>query len=421
DRYFLDRVVTRMFELEDGVLTPYRGGYSAYLEQKEERLEQEGHAQARLANLLRREREWLSRGAPARTTKQKARTDRAQALEAQQKNVRSREVRIDFTPAQRLGGTILELDGLAVERGGRRLFAGLDLIMRRGERLGILGPNGCGKTSLLRTALGDLTPADGAVVVGRNTRIGYLDQQRSGLDPEQFVHEAVGPGEWVTLPGGEKRHKIGYLEDFLFSAAEQRKRIATLSGGERARLLLAVLLLQGANLLVLDEPTNDLDIPTLQVLEEALSRYSGCVLVVTHDRYFLDRVATGILHFEDESVVYYEGNYADFLRFKQLAAAEEHTAGRKTQPARPVASASRPQKRPGLSFREKQELADVEETIAALEDEQRELASQLADPAGLAADHSQITDVSRRFAALEEKLNRCYERWETLEMKKEQG
>ena len=422
DRYFLDRVVTRMFELEDGVLTPYRGGYSAYLEQKEERLEQEGRAQARLANLLRREREWLARSAPARSTKQKARIDRAAALEAQQKNVRGREVRLEFSAGQRLGGTILELQDLGVEVAGRRLFAHLGLILRRGERIGILGPNGCGKTTLLRTVLGELPPAAGTCVIGRNTRIGYLDQQRSGLDPGQFVHEALGEGEWVILPGGEKRHKIGYLEDFLFSAAEQRKRISTLSGGERARLLLAVLLLRGANLLILDEPTNDLDIPTLQVLEEALGRFGGCLLVVTHDRYFLDRVTTGILHFEEQKVVYYEGNYGAFLRFRELAAAtaaQQEKAREATK--RPAGAEPRQKKRSGLTYKEKLELAEVEARIDALEGEKGELEAQLADPVRLAADRSGLEEVSRRFAELEEELEGLYGRWEELELKKEEG
>ncbi len=417
DRYFLDRVIGRMFEIDNGELTQYRGSYSDYLLQKQERLESEGRSQSRLMNLLRREEAWLLRGAKARTTKQKARIGRVGGLREQKKDLRTRDVKLEFTSEKRLGGTILEFSDLGVELGGRTLIDRLSFILRKGERIGILGPNGCGKTTLLRTTLGELAPTAGAVVLGSNTRIGYLDQARSGLDPEQFVHEAVGDGDWVTL-AGNKRHKIGYLEDFLFTAPEQRKRISTLSGGERARLLLACLMLQGANLLVLDEPTNDLDIPTMQVLEEAFVNYSGCVLVVTHDRWFLDRVATGILHFEgDGRVVYYEGNYEDFCRFKELQAEEERQV-RKAVP-RPAAE-PKAKKKAGLSYKERLELEAVEKNIADLEERKAERETLLADPAQL-GDHVRMAAVARELEGLEAELADLFERWEELETKNQGG
>jgi len=413
DRYFLDRVVGRMFELDQGLLTKYRGNYSEYLLQKQERLTAEGRAQSRLMNLLRREEAWLRRGAKARTTKQKARIGRVEDLREQKKDLRTRDVRLDFAVEQRLGGTILEFHDLGIELGGRRLIDQLSFIMRKGERIGILGPNGCGKTTLLRTVLGELTPVAGEVVLGVNTRIGYLDQARSGLDPEQTVQEAVGEGDWVTL-AGQKRHKIGYLEDFLFPAFEQRKRISILSGGERARLLLACLMLQGANLLILDEPTNDLDIPTMQVLEEAFADYAGCVLVVTHDRWFLDRVATGILHFEEQGrVVYYEGNYEDFRRYQELRVEEERQM-RKAAPKPAVEPKSK--KKAGLSYKERLELDAVETRIADLEQQKAEREGLLADPAQL-GDHVRMTALARELEEIERELATLFERWEELELK----
>jgi ATP-binding cassette subfamily F protein uup len=404
-----------MFEIDNGELTQYRGSYSDYLMQKQERLVAEGRSQSRLMNLLRREEAWLHRGAKARTTKQKARIGRVVDLREQKKDLRIRDVRLEFTAEKRLGGTILEFRDLGVELGGRTLIDRLSFILRKGERIGILGPNGCGKTTLLRTTLGELAPTAGEVVLGTNTRIGYLDQARSGLDPEQFIHEAVGEGDWVTL-AGQKRHKIGYLEDFLFTAAEQRKRISTLSGGERARLLLACLMLQGANLLVLDETTNDLDIPTMQVLEEAFAEYPGCVLVVTHDRWFLDRVATGILHFEgDGRVVYYEGNYEDFCRFKELQAEED----RQVRKAVPKAVAEpKIKKKVGLSYKERLELETVEKNIADLEERKAEREALLADPAQL-SNHVRMAAVARELEGFAAELEALFERWEELETKKQ--
>jgi ATP-binding cassette subfamily F protein uup len=417
DRYFLDRVVDRMFELEAGHLTAYTGGYSAYVEQKQERLLLEDRQQTRLLNLLRREEAWLRRGAPARTTKQKARIDRVEKLRDQKTTGRQREVELEFRAAGRLGGTILEARKLGVAFGETRVFSGVDLTLRKGERIGILGPNGCGKTTLVRTLLGQLEPTRGEVVVGKNTRIGYLDQQRSGLDPEQLVEEALGDGEWVDV-GGTKRRKIGYLEDFLFPRPEQGKRISTLSGGERARLLLARLVTEGANLLVLDEPTVDLDLPTLQVLDEALRAFAGCVLVVTHDRYFLDRVATGILHFEGEDeVVFYEGNYDVFQRLH----ARRVEVQREEEKAALPAAAPKPRaakRKQGLSYKEQQELEGVEQEIATVEERQAEVEALLADASNLAGGHERLRQLTGEYAELETRLSELLERWEQLEEKR---
>ncbi|MCK9173571.1 MAG: ATP-binding cassette domain-containing protein, partial [Desulfuromonas thiophila] len=415
DRYVLDRVVSRMFELDEGVLTSYPGHYSQYLELKAAELEQAGQRQQRLLNLLRREEAWLQRGAQARSTKQKARIDRVEQLRTQKSGPRQASApELAFVAEQRLGGTILACEQLRVCAGERLLIADLDLQLRPGQRLGIVGANGSGKSTLLRTLLGLQPPAGGRVILGQRSQVGFIDQQRSGLDEDLLLHQVLGEGEWVSV-AGQKRHKIGYLEDFLFRPEEQRKPVRTLSGGERARLLLARLMLEGANLLVLDEPTNDLDIPTLQVLEQALLAFSGSVVLVTHDRYLLDRVATAVLQLDGAGgAVLYAGNYSDLLLQQAAAAAPEPLVSDSAAPAAPVVA---PRKRKGLSFREQQQLQQVEEEIAALEDEQSRLAGQLSTPEGLAA--AELEQLSGRYAELDSRLQQALEQWEALEARRE--
>ncbi|MGM0415936.1 MAG: ABC-F family ATP-binding cassette domain-containing protein [Thermodesulfobacteriota bacterium] len=420
DRYFLDRVVGRMFEVEGGMVETYEGNYTQYLAQKQIQMEQKHAQQSRILNVLRREEAWLKRGAKARTTKQKARKGRVKQLQDRVDSTQQRDVNIEFAPDSRVGGSILELKHLTLAVEDEVLARDFSFIMREGERVGILGPNGCGKSTLLKTIMGQLEPAAGEVILGRKTHIGYIDQQRSGLDPDLKVTEVLGPGEWVEL-NGKKRHKTGYLEDFLFTPFEQRKLVSVLSGGERARLLLALLMLQGANLLILDEPTNDLDIPTLQILEQALIDYSGCVLLVTHDRYLLDRVTTSILSFEDKQVTEYAGNFSDMRAQKNLA----HTDEARTQKeagAKPAInsqnknreSTSRRTKK-GLSYKEKRELAELEDKIEDLEQEKERLSQFLSD-AGSAAG-SEIAAAGEEFNALEQSLEQSYARWEELELK----
>ncbi|MBI5442933.1 MAG: ATP-binding cassette domain-containing protein, partial [Deltaproteobacteria bacterium] len=361
-------------------------------------------------------------GAKARSTKQKARIDRAEELRKRSATGPVRDLAFTFEAGQRLGGTVLEASDLTLELGGRTLVRNLSFTLRKGERVGVLGPNGCGKTTLVRALLGRFEPAGGTVTAGKHTRIGYLDQARTGLDDAQRVDEALGEGDWVTVPGPKgdtKRHKAGYLEDFLFGREDQRKPVSILSGGERARLLLARLLLDGANVLVLDEPTNDLDLPTLQVLDEALADFPGSVLMVTHDRYFLDRVATGILHFEGGGrVVFYEGNYEIFAALRAQKR-EERSVPRAAAPAA-SAPRARSTRQPSLTYKERLELTDVEGEIGRLEARKREVEAVLAEPVGLPSRDS-LQALSQEFTDLESRLEALLGRWEELESKRGSG
>jgi ATP-binding cassette subfamily F protein uup len=422
DRYFLDRVAQRIIEVEAGKIYSYIGGYSSYLIGRADRLVAEGRAQGRLITLLRRESEWMSRGPQGRQTKQKARIDRFEETQSQRKDHVDRNIGLNLQSNQRLGKTILELITVSKSWNGISLMKEVSLTLNAGERIGIVGPNGTGKTTLLRMILGEEHASSGKVIRGKNTKIAYFDQKRECLDPNVRVENALGSGFWVEV-GGERKHKSSYLGEFLFEHEDQKRYIHTLSGGEKARLILAKMMLEDANTLILDEPTNDLDIPTLQLLDDALVGFNGCVLMVTHDRFFLDKVATGILSFEGNGEVRYTlGNYEAYQERLKREATERRNAASET-PSRAKIKIATPvgarRAVPLLSGKEEAELKEVERTIAKLEARKKELERFLANPGpGVAGDRAKILAWSNEFSEIEKTLQASVSRWELLESKR---
>jgi ATP-binding cassette subfamily F protein uup len=450
DRYFLEGVVGRIVELERGRLTSFTGGYSDYLEKKALVLEHEERVEQNRQNTLRREREWLSRGPKARGTKQKARISRAHALEAQDPATSGRpgEVSLLSAAAPREGKTVLELRGVQVAPapGGAPLNDPIDLIVSAGERIGVVGPNGIGKTTLVRALLAavDAKAAEawtqarlvsGSIVVGKNTRASYLDQARAKLDDGKSIFDDVrGEGGSTTvhlgIRGQETMDLRSYLELFLFDAHKQRQKVGALSGGERARVALAKVLREGANLLVFDEPTNDLDLPTLAALEQMLTNFSGSVLVVTHDRAFLDGVATAILAFEADAdggparITRYAGGYQDYLAQRGSARSPENgpERGRGSNAPTPAATAAAgpapARSKSGLTYAERLELESIVDTIDAAEKRVAALEAALADPALYATRGHEVAALRAQLAAAQEQAAALVARWELLESRR---
>jgi ATP-binding cassette subfamily F protein uup len=404
--------VTRTLEIDQGHVHSYAGGWQSYLTAKAERMAHASRAEANRKNLLRTELEWLRRSPKARTSKSKARVDRAVALRDTQGPQAERVARFELQ-TERLGGTILETNDLTLELGGRELVRGLSFVLQRGERVGIVGPNGAGKTTLLKGILGELEPSRGRIVVGQNTRFAYFDQARSGLDEEQSLqHNVAGDRTHVQFQGKSVDIR-SYLKRFLFEPHRARDRVSALSGGERARAALAKMLLAPANVLLLDEPTNDLDVATLATLEEMLVEGQSTALIVCHDRYFLDRVATGILAFEDDGqVTAYAGNYSDYRdRRAERDAAREPTRPAVDKPGK-RATASKPGK---LSYKEKNELEKVLASIEQTETSAAEIEATLSDPALYAERASEVPAIVERQRELQEELERLMSRWMELE------
>ncbi|HVG59134.1 MAG TPA: ABC-F family ATP-binding cassette domain-containing protein [Hyalangium sp.] len=422
DRYFLDGLVDRIVEIQPGAgAISYPGNYEAYVEQKLVAQENAALAQHKRERWIAQEVAWLRRGPEARRTKSKARIERARKLMAEKGFQRPNVAALQVLAAPRLGHTVIEAEGIQKSFGERQVLKGVDFRLQRGERVGMVGPNGVGKTTFLRVLLGELPPDSGKLVIGKNTKVAYYDQARASLDPEQTVYEAASHGEdWVEI-GDKKIALRDYLDDLLFPVPMQRQKVAALSGGERNRLLLARLFLEGANVLVLDEPTNDLDIVTLNVLEGLLLNFTGSVLLVTHDRYFLDKVATSILAFEGSGkVVRYEGNYAMYRRLKDQAdaarAAEAPTpAPKKEVPAPPSPEAQKPARKPGkLSYKEQRELDGMEAAIEAAESRKAELEAKLADPA-VYSSATKVPELQRELEAATAEVDRLYARWQELQ------
>ena len=419
DRYFLDRVATRILEIDRGTIFSYEGGYTTFLEQQAERLADEAGKEQARQSFVRNELDWIRRGPQGRGTKQKARIDRFNTAVAQKPGrdeQRSGPMSLRLPVGGRLGKTILELKGLSATRGGRRLFSDVDLILKPGDRLGIVGPNGAGKTTLVKTICGIDPPDEGEVVRGINTSIAYLDQARAELRDERTVLEEVAGGdEHVYLDDGPI-HVRTFLRMMLFDDRFADTPVGALSGGERNRVQLAKLLRQGGNLLILDEPTNDLDLVTLGVLEEALTDFPGCALIVSHDRWFLDRVATGILAFENGGVTLYEGDYAFYLaRRPQPGAADTTPAAKPAAPPTPAPIAAPKPTGKKATFKEKQELATIEATIQAAEARVASLEAELADPALYRDRKAHVPTLTATLDQARAEVDRLYARWQTLE------
>ncbi|RYE93741.1 MAG: ABC transporter ATP-binding protein [Myxococcales bacterium] len=417
DRYMLDRVAKRTLELDQGEVRSYDGGYERYLEAKAERQMHEARTEANRQNFLRKEIEWLRRQPKARTTKQKARIDRAETAILAPKPQAERMAVLAMEEA-RSGKTILELRGVALEAGGRRLVSNLNLTLTAGERVGIVGRNGTGKTTLLKVLTGQLPPAAGQVVIGQNTKVAYFDQERSGLDDDKSIYDNIVGDQPRIEINGHVFEPHSYIERFLFEPQRQRQKVGALSGGERARVALARMLRQSANLILLDEPTNDLDVATLNSLEEMLVEFGGTALVVTHDRWFLDRVATAILAIDGEgNAIRYAGNHASYREQRAYAEAQKQQQQRQQQQqgasskkARPVAQ----QRSVRLSHSEELELAGI---VARIEEADRRITSleaRLADPTAYGAGG----DVRPLLADLEKaraESARLMDRWTELE------
>jgi ATP-binding cassette subfamily F protein uup len=416
DRAFLRRVATRIVELDRGRLADFGGSYDDYLARKDAELAAEASANAEFDRKLAREEVWIRTGIQARRTRNEGRVRALEALRRERAARRERVggARMALEEGERSGRLVLEARGLTFAHGDTPVVRGLDATIMRGDRVGLLGPNGSGKTTLLRLLLGTLPPDAGTVRHGTNLEVAYFDQRREQLDPDRTLFDSIADGAEFVMVGGQRRHVHGYLQDFLFPPERARTPVRALSGGERNRLLLARLFTRPCNVLVLDEPTNDLDLETLDLLEQLLADFAGTVLLVSHDRAFLDAVATSTLAFDAPGVVReYAGGYTDWQRQRPVpAAASVGPAAPRAEPARP-ASAERPRAR-RLTFKEKEELAGLPEAIEAAEQGIAACDAALADPAVL-RDGRAAAQHTATLAELEARLPQLLARWEALE------
>ncbi len=421
DRAFLDAVATRIIELDRGTIRSYPGNFSAYERVKEEQLAAEALANARADKLLAQEEAWIRKGVEARRTRSVSRVQRLQRLRGERERRRESlgQVKLELDAGVPSGRIVAELQDVTMRFADKLVVDRFGATILRGDKVGLIGPNGAGKTTLLKLILGELQPSSGTVRRGTRLEVAYFDQMRSALNPQATLADTISPGsDWVEI-GGSRKHVMSYLGDFLFDPERARSPVRTLSGGERNRLLLARLFALPANVLVLDEPTNDLDIDTLELLEELLQNYAGTVFLVSHDRRFLDNVVTSTIAWEgDESPGFwreYEGGYEDWrTQCDRSRALREAAAPKPADKPRPVAASvpvARPRK---LSYKEQRELDELPGLIEALEAEQHELGDLLAKPELYATDPQRAAQAQVRYAQIDDELTSALERWEEL-------
>lgn len=430
DRAFLDQVATRIIELDRGMIRSYPGNFQSYLDLKEKQLIDESLANARADKLLAQEEVWIRQGVEARRTRSVGRIARLEVLREQRSARRELvgQVKLDIHAGQRTGKIVASLENVCFSFGEKRIVNDFTATILRGDKVGILGPNGAGKSTLLKIILGQLQAQSGEVRQGSMIEIAYFDQLREALDLESSLEDFISPGsEWVEI-GGQRKHVKSYLNDFLFSPERARSPVKTLSGGERNRLLLARLFAKPANVLVLDEPTNDLDIDTLDLLEEFLQNYGGTVFLVSHDRQFLDHVVTSMIAFEGSGTWReYEGGYEDWKiqnqrRLAYLGASQKViTNPAKSRSNQPSSANKLAEGSSGLNKYEKKELDELVLQIEALECEQSDLSAKLSDAQLYMNRPTEAQALQERATQVSETLNQLLVRWETLLQRQEQA
>lgn len=420
DRQFLVKLAKRILEIDRGKLFDWSCDYTTFLQRKEEALAAEEKQQALFDKKLAQEEVWIRQGIKARRTRNEG---RVRALEAMRRERSKRQeqqgtVKLEINSGERSGALVIDLKGASFGYDGRTIVPPLTTTIMRGDKVGIIGPNGAGKSTLLKGLLGGLQPLSGTVRQGTNLQVAYFDQTRDQLDPDKTAEENVGNGKPTVTVGGKSRHVIGYLQDFLFTPEQARSSVRFFSGGQRNRLLLAKLFARSANLLVLDEPTNDLDTETLEMLEERLVEYDGTVLLVSHDRAFLNNVVTSSLVFENGKLREYFGGYDDWVRQRQTAAAQEKAEPKKEKSNRDDSTSKVTEPKKKLSFKEIKELEQIVPMIEKLEAEVAALHEKMADPDFYKQAGPAIAKTQSELQTLEEKLAKTYAKWEDLESRK---
>lgn len=422
DRSFLDNVATRIVELDRGKLTSYPGNFTTYQTRKAEQLENEEVENAKFDKFLAQEEIWIRKGVKARRVRDEGRVKRLEQLRLARSARRELQgqVKLDVTTGERSGKIVAELENVSKSFGEKVIVRDFSSIIMRGDKIGLIGQNGAGKTTLLKLILGQETPDSGTIKQGSKLQIAYFDQMRAQLNDEMSLAETIAPGSDFVEINGQRKHVMSYLGDFLFAPERARSPVKSLSGGERNRLLLARLFAKPANVLVLDEPTNDLDIDTLELLEELLEEYTGTVFLVSHDRTFLDNVVTQVIASEGAGQWReYIGGYSDWERYSNSVAKSAVKAD--TKPAANVANAATTTNAPAaakakkLSYKEQRELEELPKLIAQLEAEQAAITAQLADADLYKNGPDEANKLNARFAEIDEELLTALDKWETIE------